>query len=113
MARALVVVQSISRFGLTTQVTGTTGDVANGLYLPNDGATFLRFTSTAPGTQTVTALIPGGVDVDLTVNGRPYSVPAGSVGSYTGFFPVNIYGTELLLDTSSALLKVAAYSFLA
>lgn len=113
MARTLIVARSINRFDVTDESGGVTGDVANGMWLLNDGATFLRMTSTAPGTQTVTALIPGGYDVDLTVNGREYSIPAGSTGSYTGFFPASIYGSELLLDASSALLKIAAYSFLA
>lgn len=113
MARVLVVVHGISRFAVTPHATGTTGDVTFGLYLPNDGATFLRVTSTAPGTQTVKALIPGGVDTDLSAGPRNYDIPAGSTGSYAGFFPVDVYGTELLLNTSSALLKVAAYSFLA
>ncbi len=112
MARVLVVVHGISRFAVTPHSAGTTGDTVNGLYLPNDGATFLRATSTAPGTQTVKVRIPGGVDVDLTAGPRSYDIPAGSTGSYMGFFPVAFYGTELLLDTSSNLLKVAAYSFL-
>jgi hypothetical protein len=113
MARVLVVVHDITRFAVTPHATGTAGDTVNGLWLPNDGATFLRATSTAPGTQTISVLIPGGVDTDLTAGPREYDIPAGSTGSYMGFFPVDIYGTELLLNTSSALLKVAAYSFLA
>jgi hypothetical protein len=113
MARVLVVVHGISRFAVTPHSAGTTGDTVNGLYLPNDGATFIRVTSTAPGTQTVTALIPGGYDTDLTAGPRVYPIPAGSTGSYAGFFPIQFYGSELLLNTSSNLLKVAAYSFLA
>ena len=112
MARTRIVPRGISRFAVTAESGGTTGDTVNGMWVPNDGATFLRMTSTAPGTQTVSVLIPGGVDTDLTVNDRTVSVPAGSTGSYSGFFPVEFYGTELLLDVSSALLKVAAYSFL-
>jgi hypothetical protein len=112
MARTLIVPRGIDRFQITAESGGTTGDVANGMWVPNDGATFLRVTSTAPGTQTVEALIPGGVDTDLSAGPRTLSIPAGSTGSYSGFFPVAYYGTELLLDISSALLKVAAYSFL-
>lgn len=110
--RGQIVVQGIDRFSLTTQVAGTTGDVANGHFCFNNGAVFLRFSSTAPGTQTVDVLVPGGVDVDLSAGPRQYSVPAGSTGAFTGFFPVDVYGTELLIDVSSALLKVSAYSFL-
>lgn len=110
--RGQIVVQPIDRFALTTQVAGTTGDTVNGHFAFNDGATFLRLSSTAPGTQTVSVLVPGGVDTDLTAGPRVYSVPAGSTGSFCGFFPVNVYGTELLINVSSALLKVSAYSFL-
>ncbi len=110
--RGQIVVQGIDRFGLTAQVPGTTGDTVNGHYAVNDGAVFLRFSSTAPGTQTVSVLVPGGVDTDLSAGPRTYPVPAGSTGSFTGFFPVATYGTELLINVSSALLKVSAYSFL-
>lgn len=112
MARTLIPVVGISRFAVTPHQTGTTGDNVNGMYLPNDGATFLRVSSTAPGTQTVSVLVPGGADVDLTTGPRVFSIPAGSTGSYFGFFPQGIYGTELLVNVSSNLLKLAAYSFL-
>lgn len=111
-ARTLIVVAGITRFTVTPNQTGTTGDTVNGMWLPNDGATFIRVSSTAPGTQTVSALIPGGVDSDLTAGPRVYSIPAGATGSYAGFFPQDLYGTELLLNVSSNLLKISAYSFL-
>lgn len=113
MARTLLVPRSISRFAVTPASGGVAGDVANGMWLPNNGATFLRMTSTSPGSQTVEVLIPGGVDTDLSAGPRTLTIPANSTGSYSGFFPVEFYGTKLLLDISSALVKLAAYSFLA
>lgn len=110
MARVQIVVQPITRFAMTAQVTGTTGDTVNGHWMINDGATFLRVSSTAPGTQTISVLIPGGVDTDLTAGPRVLSVPANSTGSYSGLFPAGTYGSELLVNCSSNLLKISAYS---
>jgi hypothetical protein len=113
VARSLIVVQAINRFGVTAQVTGSTGDTVNGHYCANDGGTFLRITSTSGSTQTVSVLLPAGVDTNLTAGPRVLTIPANSSGSYSGFFPMDEYGGQLLVNVSSTLLKVSAYSFLA
>lgn len=110
MARTQINPVAVNHFALTTNILFTPCDATNGNYVFNDGATLLRFTSTSGSVQTVTVLLPNGVDVNLTVTPRTYSVPANGGGD-TGFFPVALYGTSLLFTASSNLVSVLAETF--
>jgi len=111
MARTPIAVTTVSRFVYTPNTTGTTGDTVNGMIVEfNDGATWLEFVSTSGSQQTVTVAVPSNVDITLPVTGRTFTIPANGSGK-TGWFPAETFGSELLITVSSALVKIAAYTF--
>lgn len=110
MARKQLPVVGINHYALTPDSTPTVGDAVNGMFMFNDGATYINMTSTSGSSQTVAVSVPQGADVNLTVGPRNYVLGANGKGK-TGFFPVNIYGNQLLFTTTSALVSFTAYSF--
>ena len=89
---------------------GTTSFSVNMIVEFNDGATWLEFVSTSGSQQTVTVAVPSNVDITLPVTGRTFTIPANGSGK-TGWFPAETFGSELLITVSSALVKIAAYTF--
>jgi len=111
MARKLVTVTTVSHYALTPKQTTSTTTVPNGWLVPNDGATFLVIDNTGSGVvSNLTVTVAQGADVNLTTGPRPYAVPAGAT-DFTGFFPLKVYGSQLLIGTDSTLVGIAAYSF--
>lgn len=110
MARRQVPVVGINRFALTPDTAATAGDATNGMFMLNDGATFIQMVSTSGSTQTVNVTVPAGADVNLTVGPRAYTLTANAKGK-TGFFPIGAYGSVLLFSTTSALVSFTAYTF--
>jgi hypothetical protein len=111
MARTFIPVVSVNRFALTSDATPLAMDVTHGNFCINDGATALRFASTSGAVQTVTVTLPAGADVNLVVGPRVITIPANLVNGVTGFFPVNIYGSQLQFTTSNSLVTVLAESY--
>jgi hypothetical protein len=111
--RTPLTVTSISRTALTALPTPTVaGDVANGNVAPNDGATFLAVVSGDASTHNLTVTVVSGVD-GLTAGPRSYTVPVAASGVQAcGPFPLQYYGSQLLINADSAQVKVAAYSLL-
>lgn len=109
MARALIVTVQLTRTALTLPPTATVLDSVNGNYCQNDGATFLWLSNGAGVTRTVSVEVPEDVDADLPVSSRTFTLLAGQAG-YTGIFPRQIYGSQLLVDVSGATVSAVAYS---
>lgn len=107
MARQLIPLVHLNRFTAQADPTPQSGDVVNGHYVPNDGATGLYLLSSA-GSITVSVVIPGGVDQNLVSPVRTYTV--GTTTLRTGAFPRNVYGDLLLVNVSSANARLLAYS---
>lgn len=109
MARKLIPVSPVNRYNLTLDQTPVSGDTTNGMYLPNDGATYIQMVSTSGSSATVTVTIPAGYDLNLTAGPRTYTLPANGKAR-TGFFPISRYGVQLLIGVSSALVSFSAYT---
>lgn len=109
-ARTQIAVASVSHFALAVP-TAKACDATNGNYIINDGATNLHFASTSGSNQTITVTLPAGADVNLTVGPRVIVIPANLVGGDTGFWPISLYGNQLLFTSNSALVTVYAESF--
>lgn len=109
MARKQVPVAGVNRFALTPDSAAVAGDATNGMFMLNDGATYIQMVSTSGSTQTVNVLVPAGADVNLGVGPRTYTLTANAKGR-TGFFPIGLYGATLLFNVSSALVSFTAYT---
>jgi hypothetical protein len=96
----------VNRFALSTPLTSHAADVTNGNYVLNDGATNLWFNNTTGSTQTITITLTAGSDVNLTTGPRTYTIATGTAG-VTGFFPVGIYGSQLLINCTGAVFILA------
>lgn len=101
MARTAIGVTVLNRFAPLVQANPTNADTVNGNVSPNDGFSILEITVTAGAARTVTVVIPGGVDVNLTSPSRSYSLPGNGVYE-TGEFPTEVYGPELLYTASGS-----------
>ena len=110
MARTQLTVTPVSHYQLTPEQTAVPIDIVNGMWMYNDGATYIHFKSTSGSPQTVTILLPAGTDLNLTTGPRVYSFLANETAN-VGFWPAWKYGTPLLLTASSALITAVAYSF--
>lgn len=111
MARGIVPVERVWRFSLLTDPRETTGDPTNGHVIANDGATMLVLRNITSGGPTVSVLVPVGYDQNLTAGPRIYTLSA-SATSYTGVFPVEFYGPQLMVDVSSSNVRIVALSLL-
>jgi hypothetical protein len=107
MARALVptVVSTTSGVALPTEADG---DPVEGHYVQNSGKTkvFVRNSNAASTARVVTFRFYRTVD-GQSVTSRAESIPAGETQVF-GPFPVNDYGTQLLIDADNAELKLRA-----
>lgn len=104
-------VYPISRFTATADsaTPGIAMDVANGNVAENDGYTFAALTLSGGVARTVTLAVPAGVDVDLLVSSRTYSLPSNGVYR-TGVFPVSVYGPSLLLNASGTGVAIQLFT---
>lgn len=112
--RTPTAVVSVSRTALTAfPQPSVAGDVSNGNFSLNDGATMLAvFNADGAATHGLTVTVVSGVD-GLTAGPRPYTIPtSGSGVQIVGPFPVQFYGSQLLWNVDNANIKVAAYSLL-
>lgn len=110
MARTKLPVTPVSHYQLTPDQASVDIDITNGMWMYNDGATYIHFKSTSGSPQTVTVLLPAGTDVNLPTGPRVYSFNANEAAN-VGFFPVARYGSVLLFTASTALIAATAYSF--
>lgn len=85
-------------------------DNANGSFAVNDGATLLAIRNQSGGTATVTVAIPAGVDQDLAVASRTYSI-LNNTTVLTNYYPVEFYGPQLLINASAASVLCQPFDF--
>lgn len=111
MARTLVTAVSVSRFALVPTVTPAAVDPTNLNYCLNDGATVLEFTNTDAGTHPLHVGFADGVD-GYAAGQVTLTLPVSAVAQRLGPFPQQSYGPYILFDSNSALVKVAAYSYM-
>jgi len=110
--RTAVSVISVSRAGLTAvPAPATAPDVTNGNVIANDGATVLVLLNGDSATHTLTVQLAGGVD-GATAGPKTYTVPVSGTRQWTGVFPVQYFGSQLLFNLDSALVTVQAVSLL-
>lgn len=111
--RTLLTVASVSRAALTALPAPTVaGDVSNGNVCANDGATLLAILNgDGAATHTLTVQVAAGVD-GLTAGPRQYTLPISTVTQIVGPFPLQFYGTQLLIGVDNANVKIAPYSTL-
>lgn len=87
------------------------GDVANGNYAANDGATYVYLVADGSvRTCTVTTPTTAGVP-PLAIADEVITVPASGF-ALAGPFPRELYGPQLLLDFSNTALKALVFSWL-
>jgi hypothetical protein len=87
-------------------------DVANGNFLPNDGATALILLNTdGSNTHTLSVQVQNGVD-GLTAGPRQLTLPISANRKMTGVWPILYYGSQLFISSDSALVLVQAVSLL-
>lgn len=113
MARAAIPVVRLTRTNPVVVDAATTGaalDSTDGNYVINDGATVLLMFNDSGGTATVEVLVPTGVDQDLDVDPRTYTLDD-QVTYLTGYFPIEVYGSQLLIDVDVAGVQATSYSF--
>lgn len=113
MARTNVPVRHVSRFAVTSYVSGelATGNTVDGMRMINDGASLLYVANFGGTPETVTVLIP------QTLEFQPVTNPVFTISNITsidiiGPFPVQYYGSVLEFDVSSASLSFGGLSLL-
>lgn len=109
MARTVVPVNRLSHVTLVTGPSETTGDTVNGHVIANDGSTSLDLRNSGSSSPTVTVSCPAGYDTNLTAGPRVYTLSPNKT-SYTGTFPVSLYGPTLVVDVSSTAVRILAFS---
>lgn len=109
MARADIVTVTLTRLVFQDDPTPTTLSSVNGNVTHNNSATFLELHNTSGGSRDVMVLVPTDVDVDLAVTARTYTLAAGESGK-TGTFPVEVYGSQLLVDVSGTGVTAVAFT---
>lgn len=110
--RTQLLVGSVSRFAPVGFAVTIFGDVANGNFNLNDGATFLAVFNNDSVVHNISVTPVSGVD-GLGAGPRTSPIPI-SPGptQLLGPYPIQFYGTQLLWNVDSALVRVAAYSLL-
>lgn len=113
MARTSVPVKRLGRFAVSSYLSTdlATGNIVDGMRMPNDGATFLYIANTGGAPETIS------VDVVETVEfvapgPLVYTVSNLNSVDLIGPFPVGIYGNVLEFDVSSVNLAFGAFSLL-
>ncbi len=109
--RTPIVVNYLDRFHLFTAASPApvAADTTNGNLSDNDGYTYLEMTLTGGVSRTLTVTIPGGVDLNLTAPSRIYTLPSNGV-YYTGVFPIETYGAQLLYTASGSGVSIRPIS---
>lgn len=109
MARTLITPTAVVRAGVAPPAE-TTADVANGMYFPNDGSTYILVRNSG-STVARTMSIGFANTVDgQTITPRTYSIPI-SASRYVGPFDVTTYGLNLNIDSDNAELKYVILQF--
>ena len=108
-ARTALTVRSIVRTALLATTTPPAADVTNGNICPNDGCTFLAITNVGATPHNLTVQVASGVDA-LLAGPRSYVIPVSAAIQYTGIFPVQFYGSTLLINGDSTELKISVYT---
>lgn len=110
-ARTPITPLSVVRTGLTTLPAPTTvPDVTNGNVCFNDGATALIVVNSDSSPHTLTIQVASGVD-GLPAGPRSDPILVTGQRQWTGVFPVQFYGNQLLFNIDSTLVAVQAMSF--
>ncbi len=111
--RTQLAVTSVNRSALVAvPAPSVAGDVANGNFCLNDGATVLIvLNGDGAATHTLTVTPAAGVD-GLTAGPRSYTLPISAVRQWAGPFPLQFYGSQLAFNVDSALVSVQAVSLL-
>jgi hypothetical protein len=113
MARAPISVVRLTRTNIVEIDPATDGavlDDTDGNVVTNDGATIFMFFNDAGAPATVEVLVPAGVDQDLTVSPRTYVLDDQAI-YLTGYFPIETYGSQLLVDVDVAGVQAAPFTF--
>lgn len=110
-ARTLVSPLVVSRSTLINFPAPTlAADVTNGNFCPNDGATALILINSDSVQHTLTVQLAAGVDGKSVT--ATYPVLITGQRQWTGVFPLQWYGSQLLFNLDSSLVLVQAMSFL-
>lgn len=109
--RTQIAALSVSRTALTAlPAPSVAGDVANGNFCLNDGATTLvLLNNDGSNTHTLTVQVASGVD-GLTAGPRSYTLPISTARQIVGPFPVQFYGSQLAFNVDSAQVAVQPVS---
>lgn len=116
MARTQIPVKAMDRRTFVLDQAESPADPTNGMFVINDGATWLEVRNTNAAARTFTVVEPGVVDQDLPIGDRTYTVPGTGTtpAGRTGAFPRSLYGETLLIDipVGQTDLRFTAYSLL-
>lgn len=106
-ARTPVAVATLNRATGITPIAYASSDNTNGNSVANDGQTWLELSNTDSVSRTATVTPARTVD-GQAVAGVVHTLAAAALLKL-GPFPVSDYGSVLQVNTSAALLKIAAY----
>lgn len=111
--RTPVAVTSVSRAALTALPNPSIAcDATNGNVCANDGFTVLHLLNNdGAATHNVTVQIVSGVD-GATAGPKSYTLPISTTRQVAGPFPLQYYGSQLLINADSAQVAVMPVSFL-
>ena len=108
MARTALTPTQLTRAG-TAPATTAALDATNGNSVPNDGHTWIVVDNTDTASHTLTVHLVGGTD-GQGITPKTITVAASTTGQMFGPWPLDSYGTTLLLNVDDAQLKAAAYT---
>lgn len=113
MARVTVPVERVNRRQVTTYdlLSVATGDIVDGMRMPNDGSTLLYIDNNSGLDQTIDIYVVETVDF-YPVSPVTIAVPASSTVNMIGPFPTGLYGNVLEFDVSSVDLFFGGFSLL-
>jgi len=111
MPRVEVPVTRTSRVQVFCAPTSSAGDPANGHFMVNDGASSLWVRSAAAGDETLSTFIVESLDGQVP-GPVVLTVPANCPGTMLGPFPVDLYGSVLSFDVSTASFEIMAFTLL-
>lgn len=99
MANITLTTEDISRAGIDANDQSLAGNLADTMFVPNDGRMFLHFKKSGAGACTVTIVTPGTV-AGLAIADLTHSVPATTGDRMIGPFPPDIFN-----DPSTGMLS--------
>lgn len=111
MARVEVPVTHTSRVQVFCSTPAVTSDPVNDHFMVNDGASLLWVRSTVGTDQTVSTFIVESLDFQVP-GPVVLTIPANCEGAMLGPFPVDLYGSVLNFDVSTAGFELMAFTLL-